>query len=337
MPSELVFCHPDGGIYGLQFPMSNSISQLDISTMKELSNFVNLLSRHKNLSSIDLEFHRKGDVRAQRIINHAFSLNVQQLTIACLFKKNKKYSHDERVAFPLSLSGSKTLEHLSLRGSCGLFDEEIVLTSAQRFSSLTTLLLHSITLYDGFLSMCPNLKNLTLFSYRMTGSPVLRISHPQLSNLTLEKGECFTHTVNGGRFHVSAPELASLHFFGFCPQMFTTGDGFPCLENAHLSFHSRLECISGSYAPTIVNLLQQFRNVKHLTLSMEIIERLNSSEELISHRPCPLANLKSLTLLPEVATFVQHKHTRVIMSPEVQKYLLSSSPKATLTEVLTLI
>ncbi|MFS7888278.1 hypothetical protein Hanom_Chr00s000001g01593061 [Helianthus anomalus] len=60
---------------------------------------------------------------------------------------------------------------------------------------------------------------------------------------------------------------------------------------------------------------------------------LNSTVELISHRPSPFANLESLKILPKVYCLSRHKHTRVVMSTEVKNYLLNSSPKATMTEV----
>ncbi|KAJ0914735.1 hypothetical protein HanPSC8_Chr06g0241931 [Helianthus annuus] len=60
------------------------------------------------------------------------------------------------------------------------------------------------------------------------------------------------------------------------------------------------------------------------------VKLLNSSVELISHQPSPLANLESLRLLPKSYDLWQ---TRFFVSIEVKSYLLSRSPKATLTEV----
>ncbi|KAK1408603.1 hypothetical protein QVD17_40521 [Tagetes erecta] len=81
-------------------------------------------------------------------------------------------------------------------------------------------------------------------------------------------------------------------------------------------------------------MLQQFHSVKHLSLSTETIQVLNLFVELISHQPSPLVNLESLRILSKILCVEKHVRTRVIMSTEVKNYLLSGSPKATLTEVL---
>ncbi|KAK1408611.1 hypothetical protein QVD17_40537 [Tagetes erecta] len=67
---------------------------------------------------------------------------------------------------------------------------------------------------------------------------------------------------------------------------------------------------------------------------MEIIQLLNSHVELITHKPYPFANLRSLKILPKTSCMVKHEHLRVIMCTEVRNFLLNGSAKATLTEVL---
>ncbi|KAI7736082.1 hypothetical protein M8C21_023699, partial [Ambrosia artemisiifolia] len=111
------------------------------------------------------------------------------------------------------------------------------------------------------------------------------------------------------------------------------GDGFPSLEEAQLSFHI-LRALKKSDASTIISLLHKFHNVKHLSLSIEIIQLLNSFVDLIPHQPSPLANLESLKILPKMYCLMYHKHMRVVMYNKLRKYLLNASPKATLTEVL---
>ncbi|KAJ0804495.1 hypothetical protein HanPI659440_Chr02g0038711 [Helianthus annuus] len=97
--------------------------------------------------------------------------------------------------------------------------------------------------------------------------------------------------------------------------MFVTSD-FPALEEAHLAIY----IINSSLAaPRIITLLQKFHNVKVLSLSVDIIELLNSSVELISHQPSPFANLKSLKIL----SYWGWKSKKVIMSVEVKNYLLN--------------
>ncbi|KAM0000595.1 putative F-box domain, leucine-rich repeat domain superfamily, F-box-like domain superfamily [Helianthus debilis subsp. tardiflorus] len=330
-----------------------TLSIRHFKTIHNLSNFVtHLLSLRNNqlpLSSFDLFLRVKHDhhfVVGQRIINHAFSFNVDHVNISCLYGTG----YDDLKPRLVSLPGSQTLKRLTLsRPPCPC--DEIVLTSAQEFSSLTTLHLRFVSFYDGFLSMCPNLENLTLLACKVTGSDVSTICHPRLSNLTLEKRDAGTRTINvvtpqlknlivlnyNGVLRVSAPELASLLVRGPCPLEFST-DGFPCLEKALLDFDSvhlssaydNSRNLSNSYASTIISLLQEFHCVKLLSLSMEIIELLNSYVELISHQPSPLANLETLRLLPKSYDLWQ---TRFFVSTEVKSYLLSRSPKATLTEV----
>ncbi|MFS7888328.1 putative F-box domain, leucine-rich repeat domain superfamily, F-box-like domain superfamily [Helianthus anomalus] len=274
-----------------------TLSPRDFKTIPNLSNFVTrLLSRRDNqlpLSSFNLFLrvkHVHHFVVAQRIINHAFSFNVDHVNINCLYGTH----HDDLKPRLVSLPGSQTLKRLTLsRPPCPC--DEIVLTSAQEFSSLTTLHLRFVSFYDGFLSVCPNLENLTLLGCKVTGSDVSTICHPRLSNLTLEKSIAKsdligTRTINvvtpqlknltvlnyNGVLRVSAPELASLLVRGPCPSEFST-DGFPCLEKALLDFDSvhlssAYDDSRNSYASTIISLLQEFHYVKLLSLSMEIIQ-----------------------------------------------------------------
>ncbi|KAM0004080.1 putative F-box domain, leucine-rich repeat domain superfamily, F-box-like domain superfamily [Helianthus debilis subsp. tardiflorus] len=322
-----------------------SFSSDDFSTMDNFSDSVtHVLSRRNNqlpLSSFSLCFRGKDDGGvAQTIMNRVFSLNVQQLNVTCLFGDFTSCVFDNYTGFPLSLACYQTHKHILV--SIGSGYVYIIPTPTRPFSSLTTLNLYTVTLYDGFLSMCPNLKNLNLNRCNMLGSGVFklfRICHPGLSNLTFTTRN-FTglvvHVVTPqlkyltiseplSKIQISAPELVSLRFKAPCPRMFVTSD-FPALEEAHLAIY----IINSLAAPRIITLLQKFHNVKVLSLSMDIIELLNSSVELISHQPSPFANLKSLKILP----YWGSKSKKVIMSMEVKNYLLNRSPNATLTEVL---
>ncbi|KAL8253810.1 hypothetical protein R6Q59_032031 [Mikania micrantha] len=327
-----------------------NFSSEDFSTMERLSDFVtNVLSRRNHqvqLSSFKLYISRlDGQDAALRIMNHAFSLNVQQLNITCLFKYYSG-SLEHRPGIPISVYGPQALKHFTL--SWVSYSDQLILTSTRvEFSCLATLDLQDITLYDGFLSMCPNLENLTLNRCKVAGSEVLSISHPQLSNLTLEKnGDWRQLTVNVhtpqlknltisryiGGFQVSAPKLTSLLIRGHCPYMFST-DGFHFLEKAQLSLHS-FKWLSTSDGSTVIGLIQEFHNVKFLSLTADVIQLLNSSLQLISQQPCLLANLKSLKILPKVSCMGWHKRTEVFMYPEIKSFLLNSSSKATLTKVM---
>ncbi|KAK9075994.1 hypothetical protein SSX86_004324 [Deinandra increscens subsp. villosa] len=320
-------------------------STKDFSTMDKFSDFVtHVLSRRDNqvrLSSLKLYIHGKdGQDLARRIVNYAISLNVQQLNVTCLFENDTNFFEDG-IGFPLSLPSSHTLKHLTLSGS--FHYDHFKLTSTPKLSSLTTLHLDCITFYDGFFSMCPNLENLTLNQCKMMGLEVLRISHPRLSNLTLDNGYTDLESVNvvtpqlkhltilgfSGTYLISAPELASFFIRGYSHYTFST-DGFRYLEKAQLS----LRIICRSHVPKILSLLQKLHNVKHLSLCMEIIKFLNLSMRVISHQPSPFGNLKSVKIFPKYSCSWTQEYTKVIVSPEVKNYLLNSSPKATLTEVL---
>ncbi|MFS7946259.1 putative F-box domain, leucine-rich repeat domain superfamily, F-box-like domain superfamily [Helianthus anomalus] len=263
-----------------------SFSSQDFPTMDKLSDFVtHVLSRRNNqvqLSSFKLYlWETSGQDVALRIMNHAFSLNVQQLNIECMLMY-RPCSLEENPGIPYPLSGSQTLKQLTMRWLSGA--DYIILTSTREFSSLTTLYLSYITLYDGFLSMYPNMENLTLYHCRITGSKVLSICHPRLLNLTLENGDSRAFTVNVvtpqlknltiaeyfARYQISAPELASLIIKGKCPCKFST-DGFHSLEKAQLSLHS-LKIVQSSDPSTIISLLQEFHNVKLLSLSADVIQ-----------------------------------------------------------------
>ncbi|KAL8208437.1 hypothetical protein R6Q57_007849 [Mikania cordata] len=317
-----------------------SFSSDDFSTIDKLFDFVTkVLSRRNNqaqLSCVNFYIHGKdGHDFAQRILNHALSLNVQQVNLTCLFMME--------VGLHLSISAShRTLKHLTLSSS--ISHDHIILTSTRELSFLTTLHLSYITLYNSFISLCPNLKNLALIWCKMMGSNELRICHPRLSNLTLYNLNMFTESINvvtpqlenlnitklNGTHIISAPKLVSLLIRGYCPLMFSPY-GFHSLEKAQLSF----QCFHLSQAPKIISLLEKLHNVKVLSLCVDIIKLMNCSVELMSHQASPFLNLKSLKILPKVRCWWKHEHTRVIMSKEVKNYLLSSSPEAaTVTEVL---
>ncbi|KAF5801663.1 putative F-box domain, leucine-rich repeat domain superfamily, F-box-like domain superfamily [Helianthus annuus] len=192
-----------------------TLSTLHFKTLHNLSNFVtHLLSRRNNqlpLSSFNLFLRVKHAHHVgQRIINHAFSFNVDHVNINCVYGT----SYDDLKPRFASLPGSQTLKRLTLSRPPSRCDE-IVLTSAQEFSSLTTLHLRFISFYDGFLSMCPNLKNLTLLGCKVTGPDVSTICHPRLSNLTLEKSIAKSDLIGTRTINVVTPQLKNLTVLGY--------------------------------------------------------------------------------------------------------------------------
>ncbi|XP_076911981.1 putative F-box protein At1g32020 [Bidens hawaiensis] len=217
-----------------------TFSTEDFTTLREFSKLVtHVLSRRNNLTEVHkvkLSFRGKASqVFVKRIMNYAISHNVQQLNVVCL--------HEKDIELPLYLFSSQTLKHLSLTMQSGKPHMHIVCshcitpTSTWELPALTTLVLHSVTLCDNkadkcidiFLE-CVNLKNLTLKRFKTNGSDGFSISHPRLSNLTLENGSFNVKDVNvvapqlenltiraGGIEHImiSAPALVSLLYSGY--------------------------------------------------------------------------------------------------------------------------
>ncbi|PWA55634.1 F-box domain, Leucine-rich repeat domain, L domain-like protein [Artemisia annua] len=301
-----------------------SMPYLDLSTesfskLDKFSKFVtDVLSRRNNqvqLSSVKLSFRGKAtQVFVKKILNYAFSHNVEQLTVV-------SFACKDVVEFPINLFSSQSLKHLTLTLS-----KSCALASTWNLPALTTLCLSRIKLDDDLFSNCPNLKNLTLNRCKMkirlseesekSEESHLNICLSKLSNLTLEYVSC--NVVN-----VEAPQLKNLIIREGYYSVNLSADVLS-LEKVDLTISSPHN------AQAIVDLLQQFRSVKFLTLNLEIVECLSSSVELISHQPSPFANLKSLKIYPAW----KELHPKANVSTLVENYFLDSSPGATLTMVL---
>ncbi|MFS8030434.1 putative leucine-rich repeat domain superfamily, F-box-like domain superfamily [Helianthus anomalus] len=324
-----------------------NFSSEDFFTLPKFSKFVtHVLSRRNNLTevySLKLTFRGKASqVFVKRILNYAFSHNVQQLNVVWL-------DVNIDMTFPLSLFSSKSLNSLTMQIVKRYRFISKCLTSTWELPTLTTLDLHSVTLCDDeadkcvcIFSKCANLKNLTLKDYATTGSDGLSIFHPCLANLTLENDNfvkvvsvvapqlenltiryCFAEHV------ISSPHLASFLYEGSYPLNLST-DGFHSLEKADI-------CISGSqeeHAHRIICLLQHLRSAKFLTLNLELLETLSSSLDLNLHQPSLFVNLKSLKIYPQTAYSWNPASKKVAISTELKSYLLDGSPGATFTMVL---
>ncbi|XP_076938801.1 F-box/FBD/LRR-repeat protein At5g22700-like [Bidens hawaiensis] len=210
-----------------------SFSSDDFCTMDKFFDFVtHVLSLRNNQAPLSLfklyASGRDGRDAARRIINHAFSLNAQHVNITFMFQFTSWLLNQKQTGYPLSFSSSHTPKHLTL--SWRSISDYVILTSTRELSSLTTLIFKHITLHDGFLSMCPNLENLTLNCCQMTGSDVLRICHPRLSNLTLDKVTTATRSVD-----VVTPQLKSLTILKCFGRRGISADAFHFLEEAQLS------------------------------------------------------------------------------------------------------
>ncbi|GKA36680.1 F-box domain containing protein, partial [Tanacetum coccineum] len=226
-------------------------------------------------------------------------------------------------ACPLSMD-SKSLKVLTLAGI--EFDYSAVCTSNWELPALTTLHLIGVTLYDDedfdekenyeavreswdeFFSKCPKLKYLTLDDCSIGGGG-FHICHPQLSNLKLANGDWGSTTFSvdtpqlknlsiincGFVYLLSAPELTSLIYRHLNAFEFDA-ECLPSLEKVDL-------CICNPHPGNmeeIVDVLQKFQSVKFLTINVEIPQLLSSQLELVSNKPSPFANLKSLKIYPAI-------------------------------------
>ncbi|GKA72105.1 F-box domain containing protein, partial [Tanacetum coccineum] len=267
----------------------------DFSTLPKFSESVNhVLSRRNNqvqVYSIKLSF--RGDVTqdsVKQILNYAFSHNIQHLEVIFLL--------EDDVEFPFSLFSSHSLKHLSLKREF-LFDKgfrlralsyKLTVTSILDLPALTTLYLNRVTLscddktYKsiGPFSKCANLKHLTLESCRTVGYNGFSVSHPLLSNLTLEevdvslsvnaveviapqlKSLTIKHWSSRISYFVTAPHLESLVYDGHHP-LFIFSNGFGSLEKVDL----RVSCRDLKDAPKMFSLLQHLHSVKFLRLNLE--------------------------------------------------------------------
>ncbi|KAJ0431592.1 putative F-box domain, leucine-rich repeat domain superfamily, F-box-like domain superfamily [Helianthus annuus] len=292
-----------------------SFSNEHFHSLPEFSEFVtHVLSARNNqteVHSVKLAFRGKASQPfVKRILNYAFSHNVQQLNITFLHE-------DYMTKTYLSAFSSQSLKNLTL-SRCGCACEDFITTSPSWYlPALTTLNLHHCSFfgekYPGLFSKCANLKNLTLKNFNTMKFHGFNIIHPRLSSLTLEDG-CIDVNVatpqlknltviNWSRMHlVDAPDLASLHYKDHYGKL--------------LKFSTELRH------------LEKLRSVKFLTLNLELVKCLSSSVELISHQPSPFTNLKSLKIYPADVS-----KPEVTMYTEVKNYLLGSSQGATFTLV----
>ncbi|GKE45752.1 F-box domain containing protein, partial [Tanacetum coccineum] len=253
-------------------------------------------------------------VFVKKILDYAFSHNVQQLDITCFYESNN-------VEFPLSLFSSQSLKHLTLKADCcyqgryrwecghavrGWNDDTtgFTLTSKWELPALTTLHLDGITMshvnfdnFSGLISECVNLKNLTIRDCKMMESN-LDICHPQLSKLNIEYLHVDVEVFNvvapqlrnlnikqfSGAILVSAPDLAHLNIECYI-SLNLSADDFHSLETVDISISHPIE----QEPQELFGLLQRLHSVKFLTLNMEILEILSSSVELLSHQHPPFA------------------------------------------------
>ncbi|XP_071705195.1 F-box protein At5g03100-like [Rutidosis leptorrhynchoides] len=303
------------------------------------------------LESAKLDIHREvSQTFVKKILNYAFTHSVQKMTISYCFSRD--------IEFPMSLFISRSLKDLTL---IGLSYHYTKITSTWDLPALTTLCLDGVKFkfgdnYNelcGLFSKCPNLKNLTLTKCEICHGcgPFITISHPQLSTLNVINGYQsyainvvaphlkFLTVVNCQGGLISAPELSSLTYEMQGHFTFST-DGLFSLEKVdfYICYPDKED------APKIIDMLQQFRNVKYLTLGLEIVEVLASSVQLVSHLPSPFANLTSFKIYPanidhfprplhksQPSRMKEEEQENLKMPTEVKNYVLDGSPNAIVT------
>ncbi|XP_071691481.1 uncharacterized protein [Rutidosis leptorrhynchoides] len=231
----------------------------------------------------------------------------------------------------------KRAKALTVIGTKYLFTQPTIKSSLD-LPALTTLHLENVVLdnekrdkYNGLFSKCLNLKNLTLsncsihdhndyftqdkFSYLTPEKGLYSVANvvaPHLKNLTVE--DCTGH------LKIYAPELTSLKYEAPCYENFYAR-GLSCLEKVEFFM-----CPFEEDGHAIIKMLQQFHNVKHLTLGLEILE-LESVVDAVSNLPSPFANLKSLKIYPRR----DYGEKKVNIPTQVKNFLLGASPNATVS------
>lgn len=140
-------------------------------------------------------------------------------------------------------------------------------------TALTTLHLEHCYFSDGsertgcfdISAICPNLINLCLIHCAFGMFEVLKISGPQLVNLTLE-------FVCGNKLEISAPKLTFFKFIPYYSHLSVTH--LPSLEHANVDIYRPYAYprkIEVCY-PNFFKLMQGFHNAQFITLNSEIIE-----------------------------------------------------------------
>jgi hypothetical protein len=269
-----------------------SIPRLEFSSQQfkdlpKFAKFVNHVLSHRNrqaeVSTIKLFFHgAASQVFVRKIANYAFSHNVQQLTLTAWPKNGRE--------FPPCLFNSPTLKHFALT----LPPDSRCVTpkTPWDFPALTTLHLFDTILCDDhresvdLFSKCVNLKNLVIKRFIVMAN-AFDIITPRLSNLTL------THGKHQRVINVTAPqlenltviccqiikclnaplELSSLCYSGYGhPQWFK--DCFRSLNevSVSLSSYGHDKPYNEEYARETVNMLQELRSARSLTLNIDIVE-----------------------------------------------------------------
>ncbi|KAJ9549860.1 hypothetical protein OSB04_022403, partial [Centaurea solstitialis] len=299
-------------------------------SLLKFARFVNHVLSHRNheieVISAKLDFYgAASQFFVRKIVNYVFSHNVQELTV-----------------FPLCLFSSQSLKHFTL--SSFLFAPCLTPRTPWDFPALTSLHLNEVTLCDyntksiDLFSKCVNLKSLILDRFVVNNLEVFDIITPQLSNLTLIKGrhlqvinlvapqlENLTVIDCSIKNPMAPPGLSTLFYEGHSPPQLSK-EGFHSLNKVtiSLSYPSYMPSTEED-ARKIINLLQEVHSARFLTLSVDIVQRLSSFSNLVSHHPSPFSDLICLS----IDSSMRSDAYKVKMSTEARKFLLENSPNAT--------
>ncbi|XP_071703253.1 FBD-associated F-box protein At3g52670-like [Rutidosis leptorrhynchoides] len=316
----------------------HDFTSLFSSRNNDLHEVTRVLSSRNNeieLSSLKLGVRRWGYNQAfvKTVVDYAFSHNVKKMTII--------WSDDMHNEIPNYLFMSHSLSDLTFIGDVPYLQQPEIRSSFD-LPALTTLYLENVSLKNenpdecgGVFFKCLNLKNLILFKCYV-GEPKRLIRHSEFSKLTIEKGlYSFANVVvphlknltivdcQGVYLYIYAPELSSLMFEVSYYQNFFA-NGLSCLEKVEFYMCPFEE---DSYA--VIETLQRFHNVKHLTLGLEIIE-VASFVNGVSNLPSPFDKLTSLEIYPR--RLERKENVKKVKIPKkVRNFLLGASPNATVS------
>ncbi|XP_071703269.1 F-box protein At5g03100-like [Rutidosis leptorrhynchoides] len=292
-----------------------------------------LSSRNEiELVSVKLSVGGYKQAFVKTVVDYAFSHNVQKMTII--------WSDGWHKEIPDFLFMSQTLKDLTFIGSVPYLRQPENKSSFD-LPALTTLYLENVSLSNknpdecgGVFFKCLTLKNLIVFKCNID-KPKRLICHSEFSKLTPENGlYSFSNVVVPHLKNLTlvdcqcyifiyAPELSSLMFEVYCFQNFYA-NGLTCLEKVDFYMCPWEE---DSYA--VIETLQRFHNVKHLTLGLEILEVASFVDE-VTDLPSPFGQLTSLEIYPR--RLDRKKNAKKVMIPkQVRNFLLGASPNATVS------
>ncbi|KAK9052904.1 hypothetical protein SSX86_029534 [Deinandra increscens subsp. villosa] len=276
-----------------------NFSSEDFHTCTKFSKFVtNFLPRRNNqieVYSVKLTFRgMASEVFVKRILDYAFSHNVQHLNVTCFPGTNDSC---------LIYFSSTSLKTFTLTG-CR--DKHLYNTPSTwelppdwNLPALTTLDLHYVRVGrdSSIFAKCANLKNLTLKNCLMGLHSGFSICHSGLSSLTLQDGCDFINVdtpllknLTVKQCHwihlISTTDLCSLHYEEDCsryPLPLQLSTECLHLEKADICIPCSPCCFDDkAFTQRIVCLLQQLRSVKFLTLNLELVKEIISKRNIAS-------------------------------------------------------